>query len=107
MMLYHEPFCKIKSGEKTIELRLFDEKRREIKVGDRIVFTDTATGDICEKTVKAMHRFDSFSELYKALPLLKCGYTEENVALADPSDMNEYYSIEKQQKYGAVGIELI
>ena len=28
----------LKSGTKTIELRLFDEKRRKIKVGDTIEF---------------------------------------------------------------------
>lgn len=31
----------IKSGEKTIELRLFDEKRQCIKVGDEIEFVNT------------------------------------------------------------------
>ena len=38
MKLNKEPFEKIKSGEKTIELRLYDEKRRKIKAGDTICF---------------------------------------------------------------------
>ena len=41
MKLDPQPFESIKSGEKTIELRLFDEKRQLINVGDTIVFTDT------------------------------------------------------------------
>ena len=44
MQLKPEPFAMIKDGTKTIELRLYDEKRRNIKVGDRIVFTDTVSG---------------------------------------------------------------
>ena len=38
MKLDKEPFEKIKSGEKTIELSLYDEKRRKIREGDIIVF---------------------------------------------------------------------
>ena len=96
----------IKSGKKTIELRLFDEKRQQVKVGDKIVFTNTSTGETLNTTVLKLHRFDSFEELYKSLPLLKCGYTAENVDNAKPSDMEQYYSIEEQNQYGVVGIEL-
>ena len=96
----------IKNGEKTIELRLFDEKRQKIKVGDKIVFTENTTGETLNTTVVKLYRFDSFKELYKSLPLLKCGYTTENVDNATPSDMEQYYSAEEQRKYGVVGIEL-
>lgn len=106
MKLNSTPFEMIKSGEKTIELRLFDEKRRLIKAGDRIVFANTATGEKLTKTVAKLHRFDSFDELYKSLPLLQCGYTSEDIERADPSDMERYYSVEAQKKYGVVGIEL-
>jgi len=106
MKLNSTPFEMIKSGEKTIELRLFDEKRQKIKVGDKIVFTDNTTGETHNTTVVKLHRFNTFNELYKSLPLLKCGYTTENVDKATPSDMEQYYSVEEQEKYGVVGIEL-
>ena len=106
MKLNPAPFAMIKSGRKTIELRLFDEKRRKIKVGDGITFTNTDTGEKLTKTVKALHRFDSFETLYKTLPLLQCGYTEADVDNAHPSDMAQYYSPEEQAQFGVVGIEL-
>ena len=106
MKLHHAPFDMIKRGEKTIELRLYDEKRRLIEVGDRIVFTDTATGETLVKTVAALHRFDSFEELYRALPLLECGYTPADVGQATPADMDRYYPAEEQEQYGVVGIAL-
>ena len=106
MKLNSTPFEMIKSGEKTIELRLFDEKRQKIKVGDKIVFTDNTTSKTLNTTVVKLHRFNTFNELYKSLPLLKCGYTSENVDKATPSDMEQYYSVEEQRKYGVVGIEL-
>ena len=46
MNLTPSPFKMIKEGNKTIELRLYDEKRKMISVGDTITFTNTA--DISE-----------------------------------------------------------
>ena len=99
MNLHSSPFEKVKSGEKTIELRLFDDKRQKIRVGDK-------SGETLLKTVAKLHKFSGFDELYKTLPLLKCGYTEDDIDIAHPSDMEQYYSAEKQKKYGVVGIEL-
>lgn len=45
MKLNSEPFLKIADGTKTIELRLNDEKRRLIKVGDYIEFTNVANSE--------------------------------------------------------------
>lgn len=54
-----------------------------------------------------LYAFDSFDELYRNLPLLECGYTEENVDVASPSDMERYYSKEEQSRYGVVGIRIV
>ncbi len=95
----------IASGIKTVELRLYDEKRRGISVGDIIEFECDGYAErlICE--VRALHLFDSFAELYAAVPLTKCGYTEESAATATAADMLEYYSAEEQGEFGVVGIE--
>lgn len=106
MKLNPSPFEKIKSGEKTIELRLFDEKRQQIQPGDQIVFTNTETGETLIAKVEQLHRFDNFAQLYASLPLLKCGYTAEDIDTADPADMEAYYSKEEQTNYGVVGIEI-
>ena len=71
-----------------------------------IIFTNTDTGEKICATIKALHLFDSFEELYKTLPLLQCGYTAKDIGIAHPSDMERYYSVEEQKKYGVVGIEL-
>ena len=106
MKLHPAPFEMIKSGKKTIELRLFDEKRQKIKLGDEIIFTNTVNGEMLSRTVKGIHIFESFHELYKSLPLLKCGYTEDDINSASPLDMEKYYSIDEQKSFGVVGIEL-
>lgn len=96
----------IKNRQKTIELRLLDEKRRQIKVGDTIVFTDVETAQTLSATVTRLHFFDSFRQLYESLPLLKCGYTPQTVKDAKHEDMLNYYSEEQQKACGVVGIEL-
>lgn len=106
MKLNPDPFEMICSGKKTIELRLNDEKRQKIKVGDRIEFTQTETGECLIVQIIAIHRFDSFAELYQKLPLLKCGYTKADIETAKPEDMDLYYTPEQQEKYGVLGIEL-
>ena len=107
MNLTPEPLELIRSGKKTIELRLYDEKRQAIKVGDTITFTNTEDpDDILTVAVEDLFLFDSFKELYKALPLTECGYTEEDIDTASPQDMDIYYPKEKQAKYGVVGIKV-
>lgn len=104
MKLHPQPYEMIKSGQKTIELRLFDEKRQKLRPGDLIRFTNTATGEMLTAEVLRLHRFESFARLYEALPLLQCGYTEEDVDTASPEDMLAYYSAREQEMYGVVGI---
>lgn len=107
MKLNLSPFQKIQSGKKTIELRLYDEKRKKIQIGDYIRFinTDNPSETLVAEVVN-LFVFDSFEELYRKLPLLECGYTEQNIGTASPKDMEEYYSKELQEKYGAVGIQI-
>ncbi|WP_295127382.1 ASCH domain-containing protein [Ruminococcus sp.] len=108
MKLAPVPFEKIKNGRKTIELRLYDEKRRKVRVGDEIVFTSTADPALTLETrVTALHIFKDFAALYRELPLEKCGYDEADIANASPADMEGYYSPERQREYGVAGIELM
>lgn len=104
MKLNDIPFAKIKNKTKTIELRLYDEKRRRLNIGDTICFKSKT--ETLNAKVKAIHIFCNFEELYAALPLDKCGYSADEVANASPDDMLEYYTKEQIEKYGVIGIEI-
>lgn len=106
MNLVPSAFKKIADGSKTIELRLNDEKRQQINVGDTIIFNNISAKDIIRAQVVRLHKFSDFEELYKALPLEKCGYTVAELDTAHYTDMEQYYSKEQIKKYGALGIEL-
>ena len=104
MMLHPGPFNMIKSGNKTIEMRLYDEKRNLINIGDKIIFTDRETGNVLITRVKKLYLFKSFEELYKNFDKEKLGYN--SAELANPKDMSKYYSDKDIEKYGVVGIEI-
>ncbi len=106
MNLVPSAFRKIADGSKTIELRLNDEKRQQINVDDTIIFNNISTKDIITAQVARLHKFSDFEELYKALPLEKCGYSKTELDTAHYTDMEQYYTKEQIKKYGALGIEL-
>ena len=68
MKLQESPFERIKSGTKTVEFRLYDEKRQQIKIGDQIEFSKLP--DLQEKLlvdVMELYREDSFENLFRKL----------------------------------------
>lgn len=101
--LHNEHFEKIKNGSKKIEARLFDEKRKLIKVGYVIIFSNRDTGEILQKEVKEIVIAKSFKELFNLRNIKDFGGKdlEESV-----SNMYKYYSIEDEEKFGVMGIVL-
>lgn len=104
MKLNNGPFKNIKNGTKTIELRLNDEKRQLLKIKDLIEFTNRENLEKMLVEIQNLYHYPSFDELYKHFDKVSMGYKENDVA--DPKDMEEYYSKEEQEKYGVLGIEI-
>ena len=104
MKLASNPFNSVKAGTKTIEMRLYDEKRRTVNVGDTIHFTNRDTGESVTAEVLNLHIFNSFEEMYNAFDKVSIGYKEGEIA--NPIDMRQFYSDEDIKKYKVVGIEI-
>lgn len=104
MNLQDNPFESIKNGTKTIEMRLYDEKRQKINIGDIIEFNNDNTNLILKAEVIKLHLFKSFDELYNHFNKITIGYKKDEVA--NPNDMSKYYQNEDIEKYGVVGIEI-
>ena len=104
MNLAEIPFGLIKSGQKTVEMRLCKPERELIKPNDRIVFHNEKTGQNLTVLVLNIRKFPSFHELYKAYDKASLGYTENEVA--DPDDMLLYYRKEDIQRLGVLAIEI-
>ena len=101
MKLNESPFEMIKNGTKTIEFRLYDEKRQGVKIGDKIEFSKLP--DLQEKLlvdVLELYQEDTFERLFR-----KLSFNEEEV-IRKTRAMHEIYSPEKEQQYGVLGIKI-
>lgn len=94
MRLHNDPFIKIKLGRKTIELRLNDEKRKNIKVGDTIKFINRKTSEELKTKVINLYYYNNFEELFKNFDKISLGYDENEEA--NLCDLDLYYSKEEQ-----------
>ncbi len=104
MRLHDEPFKLIKNKTKTVELRLNDLKRQQLKIGDIITFISRASGESLDAVITNLYKFKDFKELYDNFDKVAIGYSEDDVV--NPKDMEQYYEEEDIKKYGTLAIEL-
>lgn len=99
MTLKQPYFNLIREGKKTVELRLFDDKRKKIRVGDTIRFQNGDNFHI----VKVVGFFvcDSFKELFKFIDVQDTGLDNEKNAI---KIMEQFYDKDAQKKFGVIGI---
>lgn len=103
MKLQPNPFEKIGNGTKTIEIRLNDEKRRLLKIGDEIEFClITDTNKKLKTRVADLLPFATFQELCIAFPPESYGSRNSDEYVA----MYKYYSREDEGKYGVLAIKI-
>ena len=66
MKLQPKYYDYIKDGTKRIELRLYDEKRSQIQLGDKIKFLkEPELSETMEVDVVGLLRYNSFSNLFR------------------------------------------
>ena len=102
MHLKEPYFSYIKGGTKRIELRLFDDKRRRIGLGDRIEFSESNDKSIQVRVVGLLH-YDSFVDLCKDFDidiLADKAITKDDLI----ATLDEFYSPEQQAQLGVIGI---
>ncbi len=106
MKLKEVYFNKIKNGEKIYEIRLKDEKRRSINVGDDLIFKkEPELKETLATKVKDLIYFNYFDKMLNTLPLRKIGF--ENMTKQTVMDIYyRFYSKEDENKYGVVAIKV-
>ena len=99
-------FDYINTGTKKIELRLYDEKRQKINIGDTIIFKKEPELEINIKAkVIGLLIYNSFDEIVKDfnIEILADKEMSKEKLL---NDLEKYYSLDKQSKFGVVGIKI-
>ena len=104
MSVRHKYFELIKSGQKDIELRAYDEKRRKVKIGDKFQLFDAENPNqyiICE--VLNMHVAPDFESLFKKLDIKRSGFKD----IAELMDtITKFVSREELAREQVVGMEI-
>lgn len=104
MKLQPVPFGKVVRGEKVIESRLLDEKRRLISIGDEIrVSRADMPGENVMVRVADLHFAGSFEELFSRFPSELFGGPSKEFLL---EEIGMFYPEDEQKKYGVVGIRI-
>ena len=108
MKLQHKPFEQVLQGKKTVELRLYDEKRRVLNIGDRIIFTNISDRNSkLAVRIMALYRFGNFEDLFSEIPPERCGF-DQTTSISDAADrMYAYYSPEEIARHGVLGIGIV
>lgn len=104
MNLYDENFKCIKNGTKRIELRLNDEKRKSLCIGDYIEFKNLNTNDKILVRVIALLNYETLEDLindYEMKALINKSTTKEDLI----NNFSYIYSLEEQRKYTILGIK--
>lgn len=99
-------FDYIKNGTKRIELRLYDEKRQKIDIGDTIIFQKEPELETNMKVkVIGLLRYNTFEELFQDFDIeimADKSMTKQELL----NVLEEFYTPEKQKQYGVVGIRI-
>ena len=101
MKLKEDPFERIKNKTKTIEFRLYDEKRSKINIGDQIEFSKLP--ELEEKllvNVVDLYKDESFENLFRRF------FKDEEEINRKTTAMRQYYSASKEKEYGVLGIKI-
>ncbi|MBT2694640.1 ASCH domain-containing protein [Bacillus sp. ISL-55] len=106
MGLYGEYFDSIKDGKKKVEVRLNDEKRRKIKIGDTIEFIKVPEQDETMKVqVTDIKIYDTFQSMYEDIPLQD--FDCEGWSMKEMIDGTyEIYSPEQEKEWATLAIKI-
>ena len=103
-----QPYAElILQGKKKIELRLYDEKRQALRLGDTIVFSELPHGrEQIQVKVIALLLYPTFNALLRDLPLSLLGYSTDVDWRELAKSMYTHYTKEEELKDGVVGIRI-
>ncbi len=96
----------ILNGTKRIEIRLFDEKRQQIKIGDTIKFLkEPELNESFKAKVVGLLRYNSFKDMFRDFDISVL--SDKSMSKEELIDvLEQFYTKDKQEKYGVLGIRI-
>lgn len=103
MRLDPKPFAAVAAGSKTVEVRLYDEKRLSVAVGDRIIFRESGGNGSIRTVVTSLYRNATFRGLFEEVGCAAIGCRGMRIDDA-VNAMYGIYTPEREREYGVIGI---
>ena len=99
-------FSLVKDGIKDVEVRVNDEKRRKLSIGDNVVFLNRGNeSETLSTTITSLDYYDNFESLvknYSIERMYKEGLSKEDFIKL----LERFYTKEEQEEYGVVALVL-
>lgn len=103
--LHSDVFEIVKKGVKDVEARVNDSKRRQLSIGDTIIFLKRPLNDEYIKAkVIGLNYFKNFDEMGAFYPMRRL-YLEQYTLDMWLQELKHFYLQEEISKYGVVAIE--
>lgn len=107
MSIYHAGFECITTGKQKIEVRINDEKRRKVQIGDTIVLTRKPEGDeVLDLEVIGLSHFATFEDMFSSIDPERFGWPKDIKVSEQVRRMHEYYTADEERRYGVVAIHI-
>ena len=106
MKLDKASFENLEKGTKTFELRLMDEKRQSLKLGEQIKFRLFPTLDhACMMEIIGLLHYPDFDTLLNDVEMSWLGLDDDKKDW-QKNVMHQIYTPEEEKEYGVLGIRL-
>lgn len=120
MSIEDDLFEKIKVGSKTVEMRIFDDKSKQVDIGDYIEFVKKSDDhERVIRRVKDLHPWESFQKAFESVSFQnkkrivglrfsprQLGAPENSTLKSLIEWMYQYYDKKQEEKYGVIAFTL-
>ena len=106
MGLQEKYYNNMKYGSKKIEIRIYDDKRRKLNIGDTIYFMlEPERNEKLETKIVGLTVYKDFNDALNNISIEDL--SDKNDSKEEYlNDLNKFYSKEEQEEYGVLAIEI-
>ncbi len=107
MHLSHDAFTRILTGTKNVEVRLLDQRRKKLVIGDTLLFVDKENyTQMVSAEIVGLQRFSSFAELFEVYGPKDFGHSETMTSEEFVARLHNIYYYRDEERLGVIAIKL-
>lgn len=104
LIVAHAEFALIQAGTQTIEVRVNNVKRRQLRPGNHLVFKDMETGQEIKKEVTGIDHFPTFAALFTRYSGGQVGFKPDATVDEETATLYQRYTPVQEKDVGVLAI---